>query len=323
MAVALLLPSSAGATPPAAPADTIASVTTKLTAISQQNEQLSEQTNLVIADVAAKQQALQAAQAKAAAVAVAYTQAHDALKATLTAEYEGASFSRTGALLNSSSGQDYLDQVTTLNLLSAHRAVTVGQVATAKASATAAQTAANDLLAAANARRVVLQQQQASLASDQVKYQTLLSTLSSQQRDAFQSRGAPSAADIAAASALHAGTPAASTAVRFAMAQVGKPYVYAASGPSSYDCSGLTMASWAAAGVSLPHNAAAQSHSGTPAPVTALQPGDLLFYYQPIAHVTIYIGNGLMVSAPQPGENVKIVTVASFMKDFTSATRLT
>ncbi len=102
---------------------------------------------------------------------------------------------------------------------------------------------------------------------------------------------------------IHAGPAAAQTAVNFALAQVGKPYVYAGSGPNVYDCSGLTMASWAAAGIKLPHNAAAQFAYGTHvAPdVADLQPGDLIFMYHPIGHVTIYIGNGLMVSAPATG----------------------
>jgi peptidoglycan DL-endopeptidase CwlO len=326
---ALFFPNSAGAAPavpgkPAvAPVATIASVTAKLTALSQQNEQLSEQTNLVVADVAAKQKALQAAQARVAVAAVAYRRAHDAVKQTLTAEYQSSSFSRTGALLNSSSGQDFIDQVTTLNLLAAHRADTLSRVAVARAGANAAQSSANHLLAAANAGSVVLQQQRAALAGDQSKFRALLATLSAQQVAAFNGRGAPGAADIAAAIAVHAGSPAAAAAVTFARHQVGKAYVYGAAGPSGYDCSGLTMASWAAGGVGLPHNAAAQSHYGKAVAAAALQPGDLLFYYHPIGHVTIYLGSGLMVSAPEPGENVKIVTVASFAKDFVSATRLT
>jgi len=83
------------------------------------------------------------------------------------------------------------------------------------------------------------------------------------------------------------------------------------------------MASWAAAGVQLPHNAEAQFAYGTHVSLNALQPGDLIFMYQPIGHVTIYIGKGLMVSAPQSGEDVKVVTVASELDITVGATRLT
>ncbi len=123
--------------------------------------------------------------------------------------------------------------------------------------------------------------------------------------------------------AVHAGTAAAQAAVDFALAQVGKPYVWGSAGPGSYDCSGLTMASWRAGGVSLPHNAAAQYGYGTHVDEADLQPGDLIFFYHPIGHVTIYIGNGLMVSAPTEGEPVKIATLAGSQSSYVGATRLT
>jgi cell wall-associated NlpC family hydrolase len=99
--------------------------------------------------------------------------------------------------------------------------------------------------------------------------------------------------------------------LRYACAQLGDPYVWAAEGPSSFDCSGLTMRAWQAAGVSLPHNADAQSHYGTrvrPSEAT-LQPGDLVFFHSPISHVGIYIGRGLMIHAPHTGTVVKIAKV--------------
>jgi cell wall-associated NlpC family hydrolase len=98
--------------------------------------------------------------------------------------------------------------------------------------------------------------------------------------------------------------------------------VFGAAGPGSYDCSGLTMASYAAAGISLPHSAADQYNYGHHVSANDLQPGDLMFFYQPIGHVTIYIGDGMMVSAPQTGENVKVIPADTFGSDYTGATRL-
>jgi peptidoglycan DL-endopeptidase CwlO len=97
----------------------------------------------------------------------------------------------------------------------------------------------------------------------------------------------------------------------YACAQLGDPYVWAAAGPSTFDCSGLTMRAWQAAGVSLPHNADAQSHYGTRVPVSegSLRPGDLVFFHSPISHVGIYIGRGMMIHAPHTGTVVKIATV--------------
>ena len=118
---------------------------------------------------------------------------------------------------------------------------------------------------------------------------------------------------------INAPNAAAAAAVRFACAQLGKPYVYGAAGPGSYDCSGLTMRSWGAAGVSLPHSSSGQYSYGSHVSRSALEPGDLLFIYSPIHHVAIYIGNGLMIHAPHTGDVVRIAPVES---TFVGATRL-
>ncbi len=96
----------------------------------------------------------------------------------------------------------------------------------------------------------------------------------------------------------------ASAVVSYAMAQVGDPYVWGAVGPDSFDCSGFTMAAWAQAGVSLPHNSGAQMGSGTPVSTDSLVPGDLVFYYSPVSHVGIYVGNGQIVHAGNPAIGV-------------------
>ena len=95
-------------------------------------------------------------------------------------------------------------------------------------------------------------------------------------------------------------------AVRFALAQVGKRYVYAGTGPSSYDCSGLTMAAYRSVGVYLPHQSGAQFGSGRRVSTSELRPGDLVFYYSPIHHVGIYIGGGRIVHAANPSSGVRI-----------------
>ncbi|MEU0085550.1 NlpC/P60 family protein [Streptomyces sp. NPDC006274] len=91
----------------------------------------------------------------------------------------------------------------------------------------------------------------------------------------------------------------------FARAQIGKPYVWGATGPSSYDCSGLTAAAWKAAGVDLPRTTWDQVKVGTRVATADLLPGDLVFFYDDISHVGIYIGDGKMIHAPKPGTNVR------------------
>jgi cell wall-associated NlpC family hydrolase len=94
-------------------------------------------------------------------------------------------------------------------------------------------------------------------------------------------------------------------ALAFARAQIGKPYVWGATGPDSYDCSGLTQAAWKAAGVTLPRTTWDQVNAGTTVSLTDAQPGDLIFFYDDISHVGIYIGNGMMIHAPKPGAYVR------------------
>jgi cell wall-associated NlpC family hydrolase len=122
-----------------------------------------------------------------------------------------------------------------------------------------------------------------------------------------------SGSEEAAAQSAPAPAPAVSgsagAAVQFALAQVGKPYAWGGSGPGSYDCSGLTSAAWAAAGVSLPHSSSMQYSATSRVDRSALQPGDLVFFGSPIHHVTMYIGNGQMVESPRSGLTVRVVSM--------------
>lgn len=119
------------------------------------------------------------------------------------------------------------------------------------------------------------------------------------------------------ATPAHAGTtaaeaapsPAADKAWQTANAQTGKAYQYGGAGPDSFDCSGLTQYAYASAGISLPHSSSAQSEMGTPVDRANLAPGDLVFFYSPVSHVGIYIGNGQMVHAANESTGVEVTSV--------------
>ncbi|MFE7109479.1 NlpC/P60 family protein [Streptomyces sp. NPDC057575] len=100
-------------------------------------------------------------------------------------------------------------------------------------------------------------------------------------------------------------TTKAEQVLAFARAQIGKPYVWGATGPASYDCSGLTQAAWKAAGVDIPRTTWDQVEIGTRVATADLRPGDLVFFYDDISHVGIYKGDGMMIHAPKPGANVR------------------
>jgi peptidoglycan DL-endopeptidase CwlO len=109
----------------------------------------------------------------------------------------------------------------------------------------------------------------------------------------------------------------AAIAIRFAYAQLGKPYQWGGAGPNSFDCSGLTMRSWGAAGVGLPHSAAGQQAELPRVSLSDLEPGDLVFFGDPAFHTAIYIGGGRIIQAPHTGAVVEISSVG----DPTSAGR--
>jgi peptidoglycan DL-endopeptidase CwlO len=117
------------------------------------------------------------------------------------------------------------------------------------------------------------------------------------------------------------------TMLRAALSREGMPYVWGAAGPTAFDCSGLVQWSFARAGIVMPRVAADQALSGPAVPVSQLQPGDLLFYHTDptdptyVSHVAIYLGNGWMIQAPEPGQDVQVVP-ADFGNEFAGAIRV-
>lgn len=96
------------------------------------------------------------------------------------------------------------------------------------------------------------------------------------------------------------------SAVQNALGKLGAPYRWGATGPSAFDCSGLVKWAFAGTGISLPRTSRAMSAVGTPVSKADLRPGDLVFFYRPVSHVAIYIGNGKVVHASTAGQPVKI-----------------
>ncbi|WP_037785657.1 MULTISPECIES: C40 family peptidase [unclassified Streptomyces] len=128
------------------------------------------------------------------------------------------------------------------------------------------------------------------------------------ERKAKESGGSGTETGSGSGSGTGSGSSASTKAEKvlaFARAQIGKPYVWGATGPASYDCSGLTQAAWKAAGVDIPRTTWDQVNVGTRVATADLQPGDLVFFYDDISHVGIYKGDGMMIHAPKPGANVR------------------
>jgi peptidoglycan DL-endopeptidase CwlO len=203
--------------------------------------------------------------------------------------------------------------------------------AAAAANVTAAQARATAEQAAGAAQQTFdkVAGQQAALEGQIAEYRALYDQLSADEKQAAiaaagHSDDRASRDDRAAepfSTSVAAGSQAAQIAVDTALAQRGKPYVWAAEGPGSYDCSGLMLYAYAAAGISLPHSSAMQSQMGTPVSRSELQPGDLVFFYSPVSHVGMYVGDGQMVHAPTFGDVVKVASIDA-MGSYSHAMRI-
>jgi cell wall-associated NlpC family hydrolase len=220
--------------------------------------------------------------------------------------YESGNMSSIGALLTTNNPQAVMSQASVLMQLSTDRSTQVAQFISAARQLEGAQQIARRTQRAVAALDKQLLARKQSIGTALTKKKALLATLTAQQTPAV-TVGAGGTT-----SAVYTGTTAtqAGKAVAFAYAQLGKPYVWGATGPDSYDCSGLVQAAWAAAGVGIPRDTYSQV-AGLPAiPLSSLQPGDLVFF-DGDGHVAMYVGNNMLIDAPQPGQNVELISLSS------------
>ncbi|MGY2004091.1 C40 family peptidase [Blastococcus sp. SYSU DS1024] len=234
--------------------------------------------------------------------------------------YTGSGMSQLDVLLTSNSADQLVDQLGTLDVIAGHTSEVLTEVSRAAEDAEQARDAAEK--AAADARRAVeriagqQEELEAKIADYQRRYEALTAPQQAQVAQAHGGAGLP-----APTGSVIAPSTAAQVAVNTALAQLGDPYVWGAGGPNAFDCSGLTSYAYAAAGVTLPHSSRSQSQMGRPVSRGELQPGDLLFFYSPVSHVGMYIGNGQMVHASTSGQPVKVASVDS-MGSYNSARRI-
>jgi cell wall-associated NlpC family hydrolase len=301
----LLAPSTAVATPvDAAEASRLMQqAAQELTVI---DEQVHEAEGIVAA-----QQAAAAAAAESAAVARAALAVYEPqLRAIAASGYMGDTQTGVAAFLTSESADDLVQQMLTLDMIARYTNSVIADAAAAQVLATEAQVAADEAAATAEAGLAELEAQQAEVAKKVADYEAEFARLSeAEQATVTAALAGPALRAPSAGSLPLAPSAAAGSAVATALAQVGDPYVWGSTGPDGFDCSGLTSYAFAAAGVALPHSSRAQSALGQDVARADLQPGDLVFYYSPISHVAIYIGDGLIVHARTFGQPVSVTSV--------------
>jgi cell wall-associated NlpC family hydrolase len=298
----ILAPSSATAAPGSA-----ADARKLVEEAAQRLTVIDEQVHEAELTVAAQQQAADAAAAEAARAREALAAYEPQLRAIAQSGYTGQSQSRVAAFLTSDSAADLVQQMATLDMIATHTNGVVAEVAAAQSAAEQAEAAADAAAATAQAALAQLAEQKAEVEKQTAAYQADFTRLSATEQAAVTT--AVAGRSIEAPRNLPMPPGAAGEAIQTALAQVGDRYGTAGVGPDVFDCSGLTMFAYGAAGVSLPHSSRAQAELGTQVSRGELQAGDLVFFYSPISHVGLYIGDGMMVHARTYGSPVAVTSV--------------
>ncbi len=306
----------------------IARASPKVAALQQQLEQLNSRADRAVEQYLQAQLALKRTQAMMTGLerqAAATQRRLDQLRVTASAQAASAYVRGPGtdiAALLSSDTTHAIDRVQTLNLLAQRNGDLYSQLKFTEQAARE-RAAALDVTERQQAAQVAqLAARKAQIERLVARTKQLLTQLQAQERASArlqaQQRASASARTGASDGGVDPGLPVrsaprppsgsggAAAAVRYAYAQLGKPYVWAAAGPNAFDCSGLTMMAWAQGGVSLPHSAAAQFNVGRHVSRAELQPGDLIYRYSPISHVAMYVGGGMQIAATDTGSTVKL-----------------
>lgn len=233
----------------------------------------------------------------------------------------GAQMNKLSALLSGNSAQDFLERSAALNVLAEQKKEALDQLSGAVQEAEAAKRQskqssdqAREAKDGAAKTLADIQAHKDQLDEQVAKLKEAAGLLSSADQQAQQNTGGP-------IPNVQAPGPAAQTAIDAALNQLGTPYVWGGESPGGFDCSGLTQWAFNQAGISLPRTASSQANAGTPVQRSQLQPGDLVYFYSPVTHIGIYIGDGKMVHAPTSGDVVKISSLDS-QSSYTGATRV-
>ncbi|MER5404856.1 NlpC/P60 family protein [Streptomyces sp. NPDC002769] len=336
-----LLSQTANAAPPAEPRPSLEEVEKKVDDLYHQAETATEKYNATREKTAKQRKRVDSLLDDVARRTERLNTAREELGSFAAAQYRtGASAPGSASLLLADNPQDYFDQTQLMDRLTTRQKAAVDDYAAEQAATSKKRGEASRSLRTLTTSQDALKTSKADVQGKLAAARDLLSKLTADEKarlaaiakkkqEAADREAAELAAERAAAerkareTARQPGTPSGTTgtsgtpatdssyatkagkAIAFARAQIGKPYVWGATGPGSYDCSGLTQAVWKAAGVTLPRTTYDQVNAGTTVSLSAIEPGDLVFFYDDISHVGLYIGNGMMIHAPKPGAYVR------------------
>jgi peptidoglycan DL-endopeptidase CwlO len=287
--VAAVLPAGLAAAEPS-PAQIEAEIDKKW----RQLEPVIEQYNKVHSQLEKNQRKAKDLQKKIAPLSLKADIALDRIGAIAAQHYKAGPTSELTMLLSGGDTSTLTDQLAMIDMLARHEQAQIADVVAARDKFNAEKVKLDALVAENKKTDTELGARKKQIAADIKKLENSLP---------------PTRVNVAGCPKITTKTTAEGTAVKTACQQVGKSYVFNTAGPNTFDCSGLTSYAYAAAGVTLPHSSRAQSALGRRVERSELQPGDLVFYYNPISHVALYIGNGMIVHARTHGVPLSVTSV--------------
>jgi peptidoglycan DL-endopeptidase CwlO len=243
--------------------------------------------------------------------------------------YQSSGFGKGLELLLSSDPTRYLADASLLDVVGTRYSTEIRKYMQAKQRVQSSQLVIADRLTLVKAEKTKLNQEVVAAKNALNKATKILNSLKKEDRERLLKDESKRESKILRDSQKYAASfvgdnSRSSIALKYALNQIGDIYVWAAAGPTRWDCSGLTMRAYQEAGVALPHSSRIQIKYGKPIAFGSVKPGDLLFFGKPISHVSMYMGGGKMVQAPRPGKKVEVVPFTKMFgrKPFVGARRL-
>lgn len=303
----------------AEPAPTIAQTKEQVDRLYEQAEAATEQYNAATEKRGQLQRDITGLQNRITEEQERLRRAQEDLGATASARYRAGGVDPLLQMMLSTDPDRYLERAGALDVISTRQAASLRAAADARRTLDQSRAEATGRLAEIETANTVQADRKREVESKLAEANRILNRLEASERAQVLGQDGANAPATTPGKRPDAKPPTytgpasgrAKAAIDFAYSQLGKPYVWGATGPDGYDCSGLTGAAWRAAGVSLPRTSQAQFAAGRKVARSDLQPGDLVYFYDDIHHVGLYIGDGKMIDAPRPGKSVQIASIDS------------
>ena len=296
---------------PVAAAQTLAQVQAQVIRLEEEATTAAEGAQEAKVKLKALTRSLAGIQAQAALQAKTVDEISKVLGTIAVNQYKSGTLSQSLELLFSTDPTLYLSSAGSLEAITRRKSTQLRKFQTAEQQLNATSLTVADRLAQVKALEKKLEERSAFAQRKLAQAELLLSKLKKEDRErlarlAEERENADQESSLKAAQSAAGVSGRAGIALKYALQQIGDRYVFGADGMTTWDCSGLTMRAFQAAGVRLPHSSAAQSRMGKSVPFSQKKPGDLIFFGRPVSHVGIYLGGARMVHAPRSGSRVKV-----------------